>query len=64
VSANTWISTWRAPSINFSSSSSPLPNALRASLLADSIAAASCSGASTRRIPRPPPPAVALSSTG
>ena len=57
-------STWRAPEIALSAKRVPSPKALAASVSALSKAASSSSALRTRRMPRPPPPAVALSISG
>ena len=55
---------WRGLTISFSKYISPLPKQASDSLRASSNRGMSCSGSYTRRIPRPPPPAEALMSTG
>ncbi len=55
---------WRGRSTYFSTSTASLPKLLMASRLQDSSAAAKSSLFSTRRMPLPPPPALALMSTG
>ena len=55
---------WRARSMNFSMYSVASPNAACASLAAELISDSSSLSSRTMRMPRPPPPAVALISTG
>ena len=64
VSAKTWISMWRGFSTYCSTSTRSSPNALVASRWHEASAAAKSSPVSTRRMPLPPPPALALISTG
>jgi hypothetical protein len=64
VSAKTWISMCRGLSTYCSTRTWSSPNALFASRLHDASAAAKSSPRSTRRMPLPPPPALALISTG
>ncbi|MNF58976.1 hypothetical protein D3C84_405560 [compost metagenome] len=64
LSANTWISTWRGLSTYFSTSMRESPNEDCASRCAEASASASSLSRSTTFMPLPPPPAVALSSTG
>ena len=63
-SAKTWISMWRGSTIARSRITSSLPKALSASLLALRSASANEPASATSRMPRPPPPAVALIITG
>ena len=63
-SAITWTSTWRAFVIWRSRNTVGSPNAWRASARAASKAPASSAGFVTRRMPRPPPPPVALTNSG
>jgi len=64
VSANTWISMWRGRCTYFSTSTASSPKLLRASRWQDARAASKSSARSTARMPLPPPPALALMSTG
>ena len=64
VSASTCTSTWRALPIQRSTNRVPSPNAASASREAEVKASRRPAGLSTRTMPRPPPPADALSSTG
>ena len=57
-------STWRAASTKCSRKTVGSPKASSASPRADARAVASSAGDRTTRIPRPPPPAVALRTTG
>ena len=59
-----WISMWRGSSMNFSMYMPGLPNAAPASWLAFSKASSNSSSFHTRRMPLPPPPAVAFRITG
>jgi hypothetical protein len=63
-SAKICTSTWRAPATYRSQKTVPSPNAEAASRRAAAIAASSSFLLSTIRMPRPPPPADALTSTG
>ena len=63
-SAITWTSTCRAPVTRRSRNTTPLPNARAASSLVRAYASESSSAERTTRMPRPPPPAVALSING
>jgi hypothetical protein len=63
-SAITWTSTWRALSTNCSRNTAGSPKASSASPRAEARAPAIWSGERTTRIPRPPPPADAFSTTG
>ena len=64
ASANTWISMWRPSLTRRSSISVPSPKAEVASRRAPAIACSSSEAAWTSRMPRPPPPATALTSSG
>ncbi|CAM5442987.1 hypothetical protein SGRIM128S_09672 [Streptomyces griseomycini] len=55
---------WRGSTTAFSRKTVGSPNADAASRDAASTASLSWAGSSTRRIPRPPPPATALTNTG
>ena len=55
---------WRGSTTAFSRKTVESPNADAASRAAASMDSRSCAGSSTRRIPRPPPPATALTNTG
>jgi len=63
-SPNTWISICRGRSMYFSTSTCALPNADCASRWQLARAASKSALASTLRMPLPPPPALALISTG
>ena len=63
-SANIWTSTWRGRDRYFSTSSAPSPKAALASRRHAATAAFSADRPSTTRMPRPPPPLHALTSTG
>ena len=63
-SARIWTSMCLGRAISLSRKTAPSPNAAWASLQQRSKASAICSALSTTRIPRPPPPAAALSITG
>ena len=64
LSARTCTSTWRPCSTYFSISIVSSPNALLASRWAEATAAAYSSALRTMRMPLPPPPAAAFTSTG
>ena len=64
LSANTWISMWRGAVRYFSISTRSSPKPAAASRCAEASAAANASAVSTIFMPLPPPPAVALISTG
>ncbi len=63
-SASTWTSTCRARSSSGSAKTVPSPKADAASRRADSTSRASSPASRTTRIPRPPPPADAFTSSG
>ena len=63
-SAITWTSMCRASPTSCSTKTVGSPNDWRASVRATSRAPASSAGCATRLMPRPPPPAVALTNTG
>ena len=63
-SAMTWTSTCLAPVTSRSRNTVPLPNARSASALVRSNASVRSAGEVMTRMPRPPPPAVALSISG
>ena len=63
-SAINWTSTWRAPVTTRSMNTVASPNALSPSERALSNASARPASSSTRRMPRPPPPEVALIISG
>ena len=64
VSARIWTSTCRARSSNGSQNTVPSPNADSASCRAAASSPGSWAGVRAIRMPRPPPPAEALTSTG
>jgi hypothetical protein len=64
VSPKTWISMWRGRCTYFSISTASSPKLLIASRWHEASAAAKSSDRSTARMPLPPPPALALMSTG
>ncbi len=55
---------WRGSTTACSTNTVGSPNAPSASRMQASTASRSCSGSSTRRMPRPPPPATALTKRG
>ncbi len=63
-SASTCTSMWRGPRAYFSTNTASSPKALRASLWASSIISSNSSARSTSFMPLPPPPSLALISTG
>ena len=63
-SAISWTSTWRAPVTTRSMNTVASPNAFNPSDRALSNASANPASSSTRRMPRPPPPDVALTING
>ena len=64
ASPRSWISTCRGRSTYRSQKTRPSPNAASASRIAASMASALSPGSRTTRIPRPPPPAAALITSG
>ncbi len=64
VSARICTSTWRASATNASTNTEASPKAAAASVAAARSASASSAGDPTRLMPRPPPPAAALSRIG
>jgi hypothetical protein len=64
VSPNTWISMWRGRCTYFSISTASSPKLFLASRWQLARAARKSSALSTARMPLPPPPALALISTG
>ena len=63
-SAMTCTSTWRAPVTRLSRKTTPLPKARSASSRVRAYASVMSASDRITRMPRPPPPAVALSMTG